>query len=1045
MERVRELKMDSLAITDHGNIYGAIEFYKKAKKQGIKSIIGAEIYISVGKMTDMQPGIDDVRYHMILLIKNEEGYRNLVKLLTKAHLEGFYYKPRVDEELLAKHSKGLIALSACLSGKIPRLIHANKMEEAEALSKKYEDMFGKGNFYLELQRHENLPQQKKVTDGLLAISKKTGIPVVATADSHYLRPEDAEAQDILMLINTGAKSNDPERLTLKENDFSLKSSEDMVELFKDIPESIANTQIIAEKCNLEITLGKNRLPVFPLPENITADKYLKQLCIEGLKKKSELVDSKEATDRLEHELDVIAQTGFAPYFLIVQDFVNWAKSQRIVVGPGRGSAGSSLVAYVLNITNVNPLRYNLVFERFLNKDRNEMPDFDIDFADSRRDEVIEYVAKKYGKDHVAQIITFGTMAARAVIRDVGRALEYEYGYCDRVAKMIPFGHSLDDALTKVSEFKDLYKTDEKAKRLIDLAKKLEGVARHASTHACGVVISPEPLDNLVPVQHPSQNDTNIVTQYEMHSIEDIGLLKVDFLGLKNLSIIEDTLKRIYAISGKNIDIENLPHDDPKVYEILQKGDSTGIFQLESAGMRRYLKELKPTKFEDIMAMIALYRPGPMEFIPDFIARKHGKKKITYLHPKLEPILKSTYGIAVYQEQVLQIARELAGFSYSEADVLRKAIGKKIKELLEEQREKFVKGIIANGIEESIAKQLFAFIEPFASYGFNRAHSAAYAIIGYQTAWLKTHYPVEFMSALLTLERNDSDRTSFLIEETRKMGIEVLAPDINESFSFFSVVPKQNKIRFGLAAIKNVGEGVVEAIIEERKANGNYASIHDFTSRVGSKDMNRKAMESMIKAGVFDNFTERNKLIHNVDRLLEASREKQRALENGQRGLFEGTEITKTEMKLEETKPATETERLSWEKELLGLYVSSHPLKSIKTLLERQTLSISKIIAGGDELMKPKYSFEHGSYKPRLRIGGIISSAKRIITKNGKPMLFLNLEDLTDSIEVVVFPRMIEKNPEALQENKIVLVTGRLDERNGEKKFVAEEIEELISR
>lgn len=1045
LERVKELKMDSVAITDHGNIYGAIEFYKKAKEEGIKPIIGTEMYISVGKMTDTQPGIDDTRYHMILLVKNEEGYKNLVKLLTKAHLEGFYYKPRVDEELLAKHSEGLIALSACLTGKIPRLILANKMKEAEGTSKKYEEMFGKGNFYLELQRHSSIPQQEKVTKGLLEISEKTGIPVVATADSHYLKPDDAEAQDILMLINTGAKSDDPERLTLKEDDFSLKSPEEMAEIFKDVPEAIENTQVIAKKCNLEFQLGVNRLPVFPLSESTTADKYLKELCLEGFKKKTELANYKEAMQRLEYELDVITQTGFASYFLIVQDFVNWAKSNRIVVGPGRGSAGSSLVAYVLNITNVNPLKYNLVFERFLNKDRNEMPDFDIDFADSRRDEVIEYVAEKYGKDHVAQIITFGTMAARAVIRDVGRALEYEYSYCDMVAKMIPFGHSLNDALTKVREFKELYETDEKAERLIDLAKKLEGVARHASTHACGVVISAEPLDTLVPVQHPSQNETNIVTQYEMHSIEDIGLLKMDFLGLKNLSIIEDTLKRIYAISGKNIDIDNLSHDDPKVYELLQKGESTGVFQLESDGMKRYLKELKPTEFEDIMAMIALFRPGPMEFIPDFIARKHGRKKITYLHPKLEPILKNTYGIAVYQEQVLQIARELAGFTYAEADVLRKAIGKKIKELLEEQREKFVKGIIANGIEESVAKQLFSFVEPFASYGFNRAHTAAYAIIAYQTAWLKVNYPVEFMSALLTLERNDSDRISFLIEETRKMGIEVLAPDINESFSFFSVVPDQNKIRFGLAAIKNVGEGVVEAIIDERKANGTYASIHDFISRVGSKDMNRKALESMIKAGVFDQFNERNQLLHNIDRLLEASREQQRAAANGQRGLFEGTETATAEIKLEEAEPAPETERLNWEKELLGLYVSSHPLKSIKTLLERQTLSIAKVIAEGEELMKPKHSFEHGSYEPRLRIGGIISSAKRIITKNGKPMLFLNLEDLTDSIEVVVFPRIIERNPGALQENKIVLVTGRLDERNGDKKFVAEDIQELVSK
>src|SRR3989338_7295074 len=793
LDRVKELGMDSVAVTDHGNMYGAIEFYKKAKERGIKAILGAELYLAFEGMRQERPGIDDAIYHLIVLVKNEEGYKNLVKLLTKAHLEGFYYKPRIDEELLRKHASGLIALSGCLTGRIPRLLLAKKTKEAEERARTYQEIFGPGNFYLELQHHPNIKEQHIVNTGLIELSKALSIPLVATGDSHYLKKEDSQAQDILMLINTGARPDDPERLTLLEDDFSLKSPEEMAEIFKDTPEALANTQTIANACDLTLQLGKIKLPSFPLPPEKTADEYVKELCLAGFSRRPELEKYPEVNERLEYELGVIKQTGFASYFLIVQDFVNWAKEHRIVVGPGRGSVGGSLVAYLLNITNINPLQYNLLFERFLNPERISMPDIDLDFADYRRDEVITYVGEKYGHDKVAQIITFGTMAARAAVRDVGRALGYEYLYCDRVAKMIPFGLTLSDTLRDVVEFKELYDTDEKAKVLVDLAQKLEGVARHASTHACGVVISAEPLENIAPVQHPTQNDSTIVTQYEMHSIEDLGLLKMDFLGLKNLSIIEETLKRIYAIYGKNVDMDNLPLDDAKTYKLFQDANTVGIFQVESDGMRRYLRDLKPTEFEDIIAMIALYRPGPMELIPDFINRKHGRKRITYLHPKLQPILKNTYGIAVYQEQVLQVARDLAGFTYGEADVLRKAIGKKIKELLQEQKEKFIKKTIENGIDKKIAEGVFHFIEPFARYGFNKSHSAAYAMIAYQTAWLKVYYPVEFMSAMLTAEKNDIERIAFLIEETRKMGIEVLPPELNESFSNFSVVPAKSQI------------------------------------------------------------------------------------------------------------------------------------------------------------------------------------------------------------------------------------------------------------
>ncbi|MBU1014901.1 DNA polymerase III subunit alpha [Patescibacteria group bacterium] len=1034
LDRVQELGMDSVALTDHGNLYGAVEFYQKAKKRGIKPIVGAEIYIAHEGMKQKRPNIDDKIYHMVVLCKNEQGYRNLVKILTVAHLEGFYYKPRVDEEFLAQHAEGLIALSACLTGKIPRQLTAGNSKEAELTALKYLEIFGEGNFYLELQHHPHIPQQEKVNEGLKAISKNTGIPLVVTNDSHYLRREDAEAQDVLMLINTGAKHDDPERLTLTADDFSLRSAEEMAELFQDLPEAVANTTKIAEACNLELELGKTRLPAFPLPPGKTADNYLKELCEQGFKEKPLVLEYKGVRDRLTYELEVIKETGFASYFLIVQDFVNWAKSKHIVVGPGRGSAGGSLVSYLLGITNINPLQYNLIFERFLNKDRNELPDIDLDFADSRRDEVIEYVAQKYGRNHVAQIITFGTMAARAVIRDVGRALGYEYAYCDRIAKLIPFGKTLEETLKEVDEFREFVEADEKAGRLVDLAKKLEGVARHASTHACGVVISAEPMENLVPLQHPTQNEGTVVTQYEMHSIEDLGLLKMDFLGLSNLTLIEETLKRIYAIYGKNVDIENIPHDDPAVYKLLQDGESTGLFQLESGGMRRYLKELKPTHFEDLIAMIALYRPGPMELIPDFINRKHGKTKITYLHPKLEPILKNTYGIAVYQEQVLQIARELAGFSYSEADVLRKAIGKKIKELLEEQREKFVGGIVRNGINQKIAEQLFTFVEPFARYGFNRAHSAAYAIIAYQTAWLKAHYPVEFMSALLTQERNDIERIAFLISECKKMGIKVLPPDINESFSFFSVVPEKNQIRFGLAAIKNVGEGMVAAIIQERKGQGPFLSIQNFMERLGGNGLNKKSMECFVKVGVFDAFGERNLLLNNLDALLQIGRESSKAKQNGQQPLFGGLPDGGS-LALQETVPAAEKDLLTWEKELLGLYISSHPLEHIRNILEQRAFPLSKVM--GDATFRMQMASR------RILVGGIIAAVKKIVTKSGRPMLFLTLEDLTDKAEVVVFPNLLEQDPSAFQENSLVFVNGRIDTRNGEPKLIAEHVERII--
>jgi DNA polymerase-3 subunit alpha len=1034
LDCAKKLGMDSVALTDHGNIYGAVEFYKKAQERGIKPIIGSEIYLAFERMNQERPNIDDKRYHLVLLVKNEEGYKNLVKLLTHAHLEGFYYKPRVDEQLLAKHSKGLIALSACLAGKIPKLILAKKMEEAEKQALKYQEIFGKDNFYLDIQYHPNSRNQKIVNKGLISISEKFGIPLVATNDVHYLKPEDAEAQDILMLINTGADPNDPERLTIKEDDFSMKSPEQMIKDFKDLPQAIENTQKIADNCNFQFDLGKIKLPRFKVPSEKSPDEYLEELCYQGLKKRY-LNSSKGTTDRLNHELSVIKQAGFASYFLIVQDFVNWAKENRIIVGPGRGSVAGSLVAYLLNITNVDPLKYDLLFERFLNSERISLPDIDLDFNDRRRDEVIEYVAQKYGKDRVAQIITFGTMAARAVVRDVGRALGYSYSYCDRTAKMIPFGQSLDQTLATVDEFRQLYLNDEQAHKLIDFAKKLEGVARHASTHACGVVISSDPLDEIVPLQHPTQDDQVIVTQYEMHSIEDLGLLKMDFLGLKNLTIIEDTISRIYKVQDKKINIENIPLDDRATYRLLQKGETVGVFQLESGGMQRYLKQLKPTTLEDIVAMVALYRPGPMQLIPDYIAGKHKKKEVEYFHPKLKPILEKTFAIPVYQEQVMKIAQELAGFTLAEADVLRKAIGKKIKKLLMSLKEKFIEGMKKNEIREEIAQKTWHWIEPFAKYSFNKSHATCYATIAYQTAYLKAHYPVEFMASLLTSERNDVERIGFLIGECKKMGIEVLPPDINESLVNFTVVPAKDKIRFGLTAIKNVGWNVVETVVQERKTTGPYQSISDFVTRVSSKDLNKKSMESLIKAGAFDKLAERNQLLFNLESLLEWSRETQKTKANGQKGLFDALPsnhlVRKPDIKLASANPASKTEKLSWEKELLGLYVTSHPLYDFQKSLENKSLAISKVSST--------------LINRQVKIGGIISKIKKIITRTGRPMFFLNLEDLTDKIEVVVFPGVIERNPRAFQENKIVLVSGRVDNRDGVPKLICEDVEEIIEK
>jgi len=1041
IERAKELGMKALALTDHGNIYGAIEFYKKALKAEIKPILGVEAYVAYRSRFEKQSRVDDKYFHLTLLAENNLGWKNLIQLVTKSHLEGFYYRPRVDKELLRQYHEGLIALSGCPAGEIPRLLENDKFEEAEKVAKEYQEIFGQENFFLEIGHHPNISNIDKVNDGLKKLSQKLNIPLVATQDIHYLKPEDADYHDILLAVQTGNKISDDDRLTLKADDFSMRSQEEMIEFFKDLPEAIENTVKIAERCNVNLSLNQILLPHFPLPEGETsADNYLEKLVMEKLPKRFAVADAK-VMERLNYELEIIKQMGFADYFLIVSDFVNWARERGIVVGPGRGSAAGSLVSYILGITDIDPLKYNLLFERFLNPDRISMPDIDLDFTDVRRDEVFAYIRQKYGEDKVAQIITFGTMAARAAIRDAGRALGLPYAFCDQLAKLIPFSPTqetkvgwLDKCLQNVTELKLLYQTNPDAKKVIDAARHLEGVARHASVHACGIVISKEPLINYVPLQRSPQDENVIITQFEMHSIEDLGLLKIDLLGLKNLTIIEETIRLIKELHDEKIEISKIPLDDKKTFKLLQEADTTGVFQLESSGMRRYLKELKPTELEDIIAMVALYRPGPMELIPSFINRKHSREKVIYLHPKLEPILKNTYGICMYQEQVMKIAQELAGFTLAEADILRKAIGKKIKSLLLSQKEKFIEGAKKNNIKEEVANQLWAWIEPFARYSFNRSHAACYALIAYRTAYLKAHWPIEFMTALLNADAGDIERIAFLVNEAQKKNIQILPPDINKSFVNF--IPEGESIRFGLLAIKNVGLNLVEAIIEERHSGGPFRNFNDFLCRVRHKDLNKKSLESLIKVGVFDSLnTERGYLLKNLDNILSFCQNIKKSQNSSQASLF-GTNYhvpAFIEKKSDENIPAASLkEKLAWEKELLGLYISGHPLNQYLEKLQNYKVKSIK------EILSSKKESNNNGYQ----IAGVISQVERIISKVGQPILFVKIEDLSGTLEMVVFSDTLAKNPTVWRENNVILVNGRLSWRNSEPKFICQQAVEL---
>ncbi len=1054
VERARELGMDALALTDSSALYGAVEFYSKAKEAGLKAIIGATVQVCRDLRSKNNTSEDKRRYELVLLCENEEGYQNLMQIISTAHIEGFYYKPRVDKTLLRKHARGLIALSGSVTGEVPTLLVQGNEQKALAVAREYEEIFGRGNFYLELQPHPDYENQVTANEGLVRIARATGIPLVAAVDVHYVQPEDAEIQDILLCIQNNWKVSDQNRLSMKHLDLSLRSPEAMVEAFRDLPEAIENTARIADRCNLKLHLGETHLPYFPVPEGETAMSYLRRLCEEGLTKRYGKTVETKHRERMEYELSVIEKTGFASYFLIVQDFVNWAKDHGVVVGPGRGSAAGSFVAYLTGITNMDPIRYDLLFERFLNPERISMPDVDMDFADDRREDVLNYVRGKYGHDHVAQIITFGTMAARAAVRDTGRALGYPYALCDQISKLIPMFSSIDKALRETPDLKQLYDQNPDAKKILDVAKRLEGLVRHASMHACGVVITDKPVTEYTPIQHVSGSEQEIVTQYasstKSSAVEKIGLLKMDFLGLKNLTIIQNTFRIVRALGKLDVladklgvqkdapvsaFIDALPLDDVLAFKVLQEARTTGVFQLESSGMKRYLKQLQPTVLEDIIAMVALYRPGPMEWIPDFIDGKHGRRTVKYLHPKLEPILKNTYGVAVYQEQVMQIARDLAGFTLGEADVLRKAMGKKILSLIQEQRIKFVDGCVKNGIDRAVGEKVFAFIEPFAGYGFNRSHAACYALIGYQTAYLKGHYPAEFMAALLTSDQDSTDRISIEVGECREMGLEVLPPSVNESFEEFAVnvgPDGRERIRFGLSAIKNLGKHAAAEIVAERKRGGPYRSLSDFIERVGGhRDLNKKSVESLAKVGALDVFAERNQILHGVDRILQHAKHVRETKENHQTSLFGALPLETSELRLPHAAPASKRERLQWEKELLGLYVSDHPVSDFQAYF--------------NEAASPIQALEKRAEGETVAVGGIVTVAKKIYTKGNEPMFFVTLEDTTGRTEILVFPRLAKETESLWQPDTLVLVRGKVSRRDGAPKVAAERAEPVTSQ
>ena len=1044
VSRVKELGMNSAAITDHGVMYGVIDFYKAARAAGIKPVLGCEVYVAPGSRFDRELSHGDDRYyHLVLLAENNQGYQNLMKIVSKGFVEGYYYKPRVDMEVLETYHEGIIALSACLAGEVQRYLVRGLYEEAKETACKYEKCFGKGNFFLELQDH-GIPDQKTVNAGLMRMSEETGIELVATNDVHYTYAEDAEPHDILLCLQTGKKLSDENRMRYEGGQYFVKSEEEMRALFPYAAQAIDNTQKIADRCNVEIEFGVTKLPHFDVPEGYDSWTYLNKLCHEGLVRRYP-DKHEELLPKLDYELSVIQKMGYVDYFLIVWDFINYARTHGIPVGPGRGSAAGSLVSYTTGITNIDPIRYNLLFERFLNPERVTMPDIDIDFCYERRSEVIDYVIEKYGKDCVTQIVTFGTLAARGVIRDVGRVMDLPYNFCDTIAKNIPneLNITIDKALIMNPELRSMYESDETVKRLIDMAKRLEGLPRHTSMHAAGVVISQKAMDEYVPLSRSS--DGTITTQFVMTTIEELGLLKMDFLGLRTLTVISDAVKLVEKNHGIKIDVDNIDYNDKKVLDSIGTGRCDGVFQLESAGMKNFMKELKPQSLEDVIAGISLYRPGPMDFIPKYIKGKNEPESVTYVCKELEPILEPTYGCIVYQEQVMQIVQNLAGYTMGQADNIRRAMSKKKQYVIDAERQNFVygneeqgiKGCIANGISEQAANQIYDSMVDFAKYAFNKSHAAAYAVVAYQTAYLKYYYPVEFMAALMTSVIDNTRKVAEYIYSCRQMGIKVLSPDINEGEGRF--LATKDGIRYGMYAIKSIGRQVIDIILAEREANGKYITLSDFLSRVAGREVNKRAVENLIKAGACDGLDGNRQqmlLVYNtlIDNL---NQEKKNSLA-GQMSLFDlvsEEEKKAYEVRFPNVEEYTKEIKLGFEKEVLGIYLSGHPLEEYE---EKWRKNISAVTA--DFMLDEETNAVKIKDNQSVVIGGIITEKTIKYTKQNKAMAFITVEDLFGTVEVIIFPRDYEKYSRYLNEDEKVFVAGHAnveEDKNG--KLICEKI------
>lgn len=1030
VKKAKDFGMDSIAITDHGVMYGVIEFYKAATKAGIKPVIGVETYMAPEKLTKKRPKIDDANNHLILLAKNHEGYVNLMEMVSVAHTEGFYYRPRIDHELLKEKSKGLICTSGCLGGEIGELILKGDLPGAKERMEWYAKTMGEGNYFVEVQDHPEIPDQVEANKHLIDLAREVGLPLVLAQDFHYLDREDAEAQDALLCVNSGKTMDDKDRLCMMDMKLHMPSTQEILDQWAGPMEAIENTNRIAAQCNLELELDKWQFPSVEIPSGRTPEDELRHQTYEGARKKYGDDLPSEVTERLEYELDVIIKKNYASYILSVADFVQYSKSQGIVTTT-RGSAAGSLVSYVLLITNVDPLVYKLPFERFLNPYRPSAPDIDMDFADDRRHEMIKYVTDKYGHDKVAQICTFGTMAARGSVRDVGRVLGYPYSFCDKIAKLIPLGAqgfpmTIAKALGLTPELKGLYDEDARVKKLLDLAQRVEGCARHASVHAAGVVIAPTKLTDFTPVQKESGGE-HIITQYEMKSVESAGLVKYDFLGIRNLSILGNAVKLVKLTKDADVDLDKIPLDDAKTFELLAAGNTTGLFQLNSSGMTRYLKELRPSNINDIMAMVALYRPGPMEFIPEYIKRKRDPSLVKYLDPRMEEILKGSYGIITYQDDVLLIAIKLAGYNWEEVDKFRKAIGKKIPEEMEKQKTKFIEGCRAGGLAEAKIKDLWGQIETFSAYGFNKAHASSYGMVAYQTSYMKANFPTEYMTSIMTAESHDLEKVAQIVRECDNMGIKVLPPSVNESFEQFTYMDEKT-IRFGLLAIKNVGHGIVEAIIDERKKNGKFKDLSGFLSRVKSKDLNKKSLESLIQCGAMDEFEERGRMLSNIEPILAFVRSIQKAAETNQVSLFGGLEgeDSKPKVNLQETPEADPRQKLAWEKELIGLYVSAHPFRELEGFLRGKVTPMGSL---------------RNFVGQEVTVAGIVSTIKKVITRSGDPMLFVTIEDTSNMSEVLVFPKILEATNELWEAEKALLIQGRVSDKDNEIKLLVEKAEE----